>query len=121
MVPEIDTPAHTESWGRSIKYKDITLNCNGQYEGQFDPTLSKTWEVVTEVMNHTEKIFDDSYVHFGGDEVEYDCWNQRSHIKDFMKEKNISTYKDLTIWYRQQQKKIWRNLTSNKKVIYWAN
>jgi len=47
VVPEIDTPAHTESWGRSLKYKDITINCNGEYEGQFDPTLNKTWEVVT--------------------------------------------------------------------------
>ena len=43
VIPEIDTPAHTESWGRSEKYKDITLNCNGIYEGQLDPTLPLTW------------------------------------------------------------------------------
>jgi len=72
-------------------------------------------------MNHTEQLFDDNYVHFGGDEVEYDCWNKRPSIKEWMKQRNIPTYKDLTIWYRQQQKKVWRNLTANKKVIYWAN
>ena len=43
VVPELDTPAHTESWGRSKKYENITLNCNGQYEGQFDPTIELTW------------------------------------------------------------------------------
>ena len=43
VVPEIDTPAHTDSWGRSAKYKNMTLNCNGKYMGQFDPTLNETW------------------------------------------------------------------------------
>ena len=31
VVPEIDSPAHTESWGRSEKLKQIILNCNGIY------------------------------------------------------------------------------------------
>ena len=43
VVPEIDTPAHTESWSRSDKYKDINLKCSDTYNGQFDPTLDLTW------------------------------------------------------------------------------
>lgn len=43
VIPEIDSPAHTESWGRSEKYAEITLNCNGLYMGQFDPTIPLTW------------------------------------------------------------------------------
>lgn len=27
IIAEIDTPAHTQSWGRSEKYKDIIVNC----------------------------------------------------------------------------------------------
>jgi hypothetical protein len=34
---------------------------------------------------------------------------------------NISDYRSLEIYYRQQQKKLWRQITPSKKVIYWAN
>ena len=67
VVPEIDTPGHTLSWGRSSKYGSIALNCNGKYAGQFDPTLDLTWDVVSKVMNYVNSTFDDTYIHFGGD------------------------------------------------------
>jgi hexosaminidase len=57
VVPEIDSPAHTQSWGRSEKYKEITLTCNGIYMGQFDPTLPLTWEVVQDVMSYVNNTF----------------------------------------------------------------
>lgn len=28
LIPEIDTPAHTQAWGRSEELKDIIVNCN---------------------------------------------------------------------------------------------
>lgn len=43
VVPEFDTPAHTQSWGRSEKLSSMILNCNSEYEGQFDPTLNLTY------------------------------------------------------------------------------
>lgn len=49
-MPEIDTPAHTEAWGRSDKLKDIVVRCNTEYAGQFDPTLDLTYDVVNDVM-----------------------------------------------------------------------
>ena len=93
VIPEIDTPAHTHSWGRSSKYSNITLNCDQAYDGQFDPTLPLTWEVVEEVMRNTHNTFKDNYVHFGGDEVEEECWDQRPAIKEFMKQEGIPSYK----------------------------
>lgn len=77
VVPEIDTPAHSESWGRSEKYKYISLNCDGIYQGQLDPTLNMTWEVVTGVLKYMNATFIDDYVHFGGDEIDKDCWGER--------------------------------------------
>lgn len=34
---------------------------------------------------------------------------------------NITDYKALEVYYRQQQKKIWREISKSKKAIYWAN
>lgn len=67
VVVEIDSPAHTESWGRSSTLKDIVVKCNNKYQGQFDPTLPLTYSVVSDVMKYVDKLFSDSYIHFGGD------------------------------------------------------
>jgi hexosaminidase len=89
--------------------------------GQFDPTLPLTWEVVQDVMSYVNKTFQDEYVHFGGDEVVEDCWSQRQSITDWMQANGIDDYKALSVYYREQQKKLWRAISPNKKVIYWAN
>lgn len=34
---------------------------------------------------------------------------------------NISNYKELSTYYRKQQKTLWRQITPTKKAIYWAN
>ena len=100
----------------------MTLNCNGKYMGQFDPTLNVTWDVVNKVFTFVNKTFDDEYVHFGGDEVVYECWDQRPSIKEYMKANNIADYKGLSIDYRKKQKKMFReSISPKKKVIYWAN
>lgn len=67
VVVEIDTPAHTHSWGRSDKYKDIVVRCNNVFTGQFDPTLDGTYDVVKQVMQFVNTTFSDPYIHFGGD------------------------------------------------------
>ena len=67
VVVEIDTPGHTESWGRSDKYKDIIVKCDQAYDGQLDPTNDLTYEVIRDVFSYANSVFDDPYIHFGGD------------------------------------------------------
>ena len=67
MVVELDSPAHTQSWGRSDKYKDIVVNCEKGYRGQFDPTIGLTYEVVRQVLQYANLTFTDPYIHLGGD------------------------------------------------------
>lgn len=121
VVVEIDTPAHTHSWGRSAKYYENVVRCNNVYTGQFDPTLESTYHLVGELMKLVNDTFDDPYVHFGGDEVLALCWDLKPSIKQWMLENGVSSYKDLEIGYRRRQKQLWRKITPNKKAIYWAN
>lgn len=70
VIPEFDTPAHTESWGRSSVLQDIVVKCNqSAYQGQFDPTLDLTYQVVNDVMLEVNNTFIDGYAHFGGDQI----------------------------------------------------
>lgn len=45
----------------------MVINCNGEYQGQFDPTLDLTYDTVKRVMSYINSTFIDNYVHFGGD------------------------------------------------------
>jgi hypothetical protein len=38
-----------------------------------------------------------------------------------MQANGIPDYKALSVYYREQQKKLWRTISPKKKVIYWAN
>ena len=67
MVVELDTPAHTHSWGRNHPFQDVVVKCNSLYTGQFDPTLDLTYDLVYHVMNYADLMFEDPYIHFGGD------------------------------------------------------
>jgi hexosaminidase len=53
--------------------------------------------------------------------VDGDCWGTRPSIVKWMKDNNIKTYEELSIYYRKSQKKLWRTISPKKKVIYWTN
>jgi len=59
--------------------------------------MDDTYRAVTGVMADINELFVDSVVHFGGDEVDVSCWNQRPSIQKFIDDHNIS---DLQVYYR---------------------
>lgn len=120
VIPELDTPAHSLSWGQSPSQKDMVVQCASGGYGQFDPTVDLTYQVMDDVLLQANATFLDNYIHFGGDEVDLNCWERKPSIKQFMIKNNIPSYYELEIYFRQKQKKLWRSF-SNKKVIYWAN
>lgn len=119
VIPELDTPGHSDSWGRSPELKNIVVNC-GYYQGQFDPTLDQTYDLVRDVLREVNEMFIDPVVHLGGDEVNTNCWNSKPSIKTWMTKNNISTYTALQEYFRKRQKQIWKTF-SNKTLTYWAN
>ena len=46
-------------------------------------------------MKYVNETFTDNYVHFGGDEIEEDCYDKKPSIMDWMIKNNISSYKNL--------------------------
>ncbi|KAI8330598.1 glycoside hydrolase superfamily, partial [Chlamydoabsidia padenii] len=108
VIPEIDMPAHTGSWG--LAYKDITT-CTGRYymepdnewdhrlaaeptTGQLNPTKDKTYEIVAQVIAELADLFPDSHYHGGGDEPVYRCWDKDESVTQYMAQHN-KTHDDL--------------------------
>jgi hexosaminidase len=71
--------------------KDITVACP-RYTDELghiddvplDPTLSHTYEVIENLLVELTGIFPDNFLHVGGDEVKYGCWNESDAIVSWM-------------------------------------
>ena len=68
---------HTLSWGRG--YPELLTPCytNGEPNGDLgplNPASNGTYEALWALIRETASLFPDSYLHLGGDEVPFDCW-----------------------------------------------
>ena len=73
---------HTLSWGRG--YPDLLVDCYDAHgrvagrKGPLDPTSNGTYMAIAALLAELVSVFPDRYLHLGGDEVPFDCW-QVSH------------------------------------------
>ncbi|XP_052015895.1 beta-hexosaminidase subunit beta isoform X2 [Apodemus sylvaticus] len=121
VIPEFDTPGHTQSWGKG--QKNLLTPCfnqkvKSQTFGPVDPTLNTTYAFFDTFFKEISRVFPDQFIHLGGDEVEFHCWATNPNIQNFMKKKGFGTdFRRLESFYI---KKILDMITSLKKrSIVW--
>jgi len=119
VMPEFDTPGHSESWG--IGHPDILTECGassgvGKY-GPIEPTNESTYLFMDKLYKEIKEVFPDSYVHLGGDEVDKRCWQSNQYIVEFMRAKGWTDYKKLESYYVEKLTKIVESL--NKTSMVW--
>ncbi|XP_037571896.1 beta-hexosaminidase subunit alpha-like [Dermacentor silvarum] len=121
VMVEFDTPGHTLSWGQA--YPELLTTCytgdapNGEL-GPLDPTRKETYVFMAHFFAEVARVFPDQYLHLGGDEVSFDCWQSNPNITSFMRRMGLSSRFDkLEEHYIQRLLEIIQTL--RKSYVVW--
>ncbi|KAN0029918.1 hypothetical protein ACTA71_008056 [Dictyostelium dimigraforme] len=139
---EIDMPGHAKSW--SVGYPDLlphgwddpSINCPN-YDVPLDPSSPLALEISLALLlefsgndyenfnlnqdndNSSNKITVDNLFHVGGDEIEYQCWNNSKRIKDWMNDNNLKSFEDVA---KQFQLNVLNQLLKIGKIpVLWED
>jgi hexosaminidase len=102
VVPEMDSPGHTASWGQG--YPDAIADCYGWLQETYgdlmwpqmdkvalDVTNPLAFELASSVLHELASLTPAQFVHLGGDEVDFQCWAAVPAILSWMRAHGFAT------------------------------
>ncbi|KAM9679891.1 beta-hexosaminidase subunit beta-like isoform 1-T1 [Dama dama] len=121
ILPEFDSPGHTASWGKG--QKDILTPCYYAREpsgtfGPINPILNSTYSFLSKLFKEISTVFPDEFIHLGGDEVNFGCWESNLAVQHFMRSKGFGKkIEKLESFYMQRVLDMISSM--NKRSIVW--
>uniref|UniRef100_A0A8C6SJI2 Beta-hexosaminidase n=1 Tax=Neogobius melanostomus TaxID=47308 RepID=A0A8C6SJI2_9GOBI len=126
VLPEFDSPGHTASWGKGTVNLSLSVDpCyrGGSPSGTFgpvNPSLSSTYDFMSKMLKEVSQVFPDSYIHLGGDEVNFSCWYSNPDVRAFMEKMGFgSDFTKLEAFYMEMIMNITTAL--NRTAIVWQD
>ncbi|XP_048112938.1 beta-hexosaminidase subunit alpha isoform X2 [Alosa alosa] len=123
VVPEFDSPGHTQSWGKGKP--DLLTPCyrgdvpSGTF-GPVNPILASSYSFMAKLLKEVTSVFPDSFLHLGGDEVNFSCWRSNPDVRAFMKKMGFGTdFTKLEALYVENMVSITSAL--NRTSIVWQD
>jgi hexosaminidase len=123
VVPEFDIPGHSSSWfvgypeyASELKKYEIERHY-GVFDPTFDPTKEETYEFFDKFFKEMSELFNDEYIHIGGDENNGKQWDSSKTIQEFKKANNLKSNHELQAYFNKRIQKILEKY--GKKMIGW--
>uniref|UniRef100_A0A3Q3L9H3 Beta-hexosaminidase n=1 Tax=Mastacembelus armatus TaxID=205130 RepID=A0A3Q3L9H3_9TELE len=123
VLPEFDSPGHTKSWGKGQSNLLTPCYRGGTPSGTFgpiNPVLPSTYQFMERLFKEVSSLFPDSYIHLGGDEVDFSCWRSNPTVRSFMQKMRFGVdFTKLQAFYMENIV----NITSalNKTSVVWQD
>jgi len=110
VVPEIEMPGHSGSEARA--YPEFFDS-----EGRFNPGNPKTYDFIRGVLTQVAKLFSAPYLHFGGDEVGEEAWQDLPDVARLKAERGLKTTGDVQRYFGRRVAEIIRGI--GKRPMAW--
>lgn len=111
VIPEIDLPGHS----RAVTAAYPEVGCDGddgsvsvQGEGQNVWCVGKeqNFKMLDNIIKEVAALFPSKYFHIGGDEVNYQSWDNCPHCQALMKEKGMVKHEELLNYFVRRMESI---------------
>ena len=67
--------------------------------GPIDPSIRANYDLMKTLFGEIKKTFKDDFIHLGGDEVPFGCWQSNPNITAWMNQQNLTSYADVeSVW-----------------------
>jgi len=123
VVPEIDGPAHVQSWATGLNMtketQGMVINCG--YKSVMTPVGDKRVPILLDkLIGELASIFPDPDLHLGVDEVDEDCMLKSDAVQSWMHEKNVESYDAVNTAMREYIRMITSLATKHgKRPVVW--
>uniref|UniRef100_A0A671NBF8 Beta-hexosaminidase subunit beta n=1 Tax=Sinocyclocheilus anshuiensis TaxID=1608454 RepID=A0A671NBF8_9TELE len=101
------TPSDVKMVIEFARIKDLLTPCysgsspSGTF-GPVNPILNSSYDFMTQFFKEISTVFPDAYIHLGGDEVDFSCWESNPDIQKCMVQQGFGTdYSKLESFYIQ--------------------
>ncbi|EAW15184.1 beta-N-acetylhexosaminidase [Aspergillus clavatus NRRL 1] len=134
VIPEVDMPSHSASGWQQVDPEMVTCTdswwSNDDWAfhtavepnpGQLDIIYEGTYEVVKNVYNELSSIFTDNWFHVGADEIQPNCYNFSSHVREWFAEDPSRTNNDLLQYWIDRAVPMFREVSEKRRLIMWED
>lgn len=94
VMPEFDVPGHSASWGDA--YPGVVTDCPSLAHNinnlNLSPADNMTLTLVQGVLGDAAALWDDEFIHLGGDEVVESCWSDDPAVVAWMSAHGLDTH-----------------------------
>ncbi|EFN52781.1 hypothetical protein CHLNCDRAFT_58755 [Chlorella variabilis] len=122
VIPELDMPGHTQSWGKAYPglltqcFDTDTVEPTGRL-GPINPARNETFGFIWRLLREVARTFPDPYIHLGGDEVDHVCWKSNPEVQEFMQQHDFASVAKLEAFFMAQVVRL--ASTAGKAAIVW--
>eukprot|EP00938_MAST-03A_sp_MAST-3A-sp1_P001491 g1491.t1 len=136
VVPEIDMPSHSASFG--LAYPELTIKCEDFLRSSsaadsiekladkiaLHPLKNETYDAVQNMMRELLPLFQDRYMHIGGDEMSKECLEEDPDVRVWRSNRESSDENwnvELQRMFTRRVVNMFENLENSnvKNLVFW--